>query len=59
MGPDGPIIEAFADGAALATRIDRRAPPVDRLDLVEWTGRTAFSELVTTALEPAATIVDG
>jgi beta-fructofuranosidase len=56
---DGTIVEAFAGGAALATRIDRRALPVDRVELVAPRGAAHFTELVATALGSAVTIAEG
>ena len=53
---DGTIVEAFAGGAALALRVDRRALPIDRIDLIAPNGPAHFTELVATALGSAVTI---
>jgi beta-fructofuranosidase len=56
---DGPIVEAFAVGVALAIRVDRRILPADRIDLAAWSGSVRFLDIVATALGPAGTIGDG
>ena len=53
---DRTIVEAFAGGAALATRIDRRALPVDAMALVAPRGPAQFTDLEATALRSAVTI---
>lgn len=56
---DGTIVEAFAAGVALTTRIDRRVLREDRLAAAAWSGTARFADLVAIALSPAATIDAG
>lgn len=53
---DGPIIEAFAGGAAIAARIDTRSLPDDRISLASYRGSARFTQADVFALEPASTI---
>jgi hypothetical protein len=53
---DGPILEAFAGGAAIATRLDRHVHSIGRPELAALSGPARFTDVTVTALGPAVTI---
>jgi beta-fructofuranosidase len=50
---DGTIVEAFADGVAMAIRVDRRTLPIDMLELAALSGPLRAGRIETSALGPA------